>query len=220
MSARAETSIFWPGITKSIIKIREQYQNCNRIALSQPSAPPTQPILPDYPFQCISADYFHHRGSNYLVAVDRYSNWPIIGRGLQGAKGLINILRRLFGTYGIPDELSSDGSPEFTSPETDKFLNNWCVHHRLSSVAFPHSNCRAEVSVKTVKRLIMSNIGPHGTLDTDEVQRAILQYRNCPNPQTKLSPAMCIFGRPVKDFIPIFPGCYKHHPTWQDTLAT
>jgi len=163
---------------------------------------------------------FHHRGSNYLVAVDRYSNWPIIGRGLQGAKGLINILRRLFGTYGIPDELSSDGSPEFTSLETDKFLNNWCVHHRLSSVAFPHSNCRAEVSVKTVKRLIMSNIGPHGTLDTDEVQRAILQYRNCPNPQTKLSPAMCIFGRPVKDFIPILPGCYKHHPTWQDTLAT
>jgi len=31
---------------------------------------------------------------------------------------------------------------------------------------------------------------------------------------------MCIFGRPVKDVIPILPGCYKPHPTWQDTLAT
>jgi len=100
------------------------------------------------------------------------------------------------------------------------FLNNWGVHHRLSSVAFPHSNCRAEVGVESAKRLIMSNIGPHGTLDTDEVQRTILQYRNCSNPQTKLSPTMCIFWRPVKDFISILPGRYKLHPTWQDTLAT
>jgi len=41
MTVRAETSIFWPGITKCIIKLREQCQNCNRIAPSQPSAPST-----------------------------------------------------------------------------------------------------------------------------------------------------------------------------------
>ena len=40
-----------------------------------------------------------------------------------------------------------------------------------------------------------------------------------PDPSTKLSPAQCIFGRPIKDFIPILPGRYKPHPTWSDTLA-
>ena len=37
---------------------------------------------------------------------------------------------------------------------------------------------------------------------------------------TQSSPLLsCIFGRPIKDFIPILPGRYKPHPTWSDTLA-
>ena len=29
---------------------------------------------------------------------------------------------------------------------------------------------------------------------------------------------MCVFGRPVKDLIPILPGKYHPHPTWRDSL--
>ena len=50
--------------------------------------------------------------------------------------------------------------------------------------------------------------------------RAVLQYRNYPDSQTKLSPAICIFSRPTKDFIPVVSGRNKPHTTWQDTLAT
>ena len=124
-----------------------------------------------------------------------------------------------FVTYGIPDELSSDGGPEFVAAATRDFLKSWGVHHRLSSVAFPHSNSRAEIGVKTVKRAICNNTGPGGTLDTDAFQRAMLQYRNCPDKETKLSPAMCVFGRPTRDFIPILPGRYRPHDTWRETLA-
>ena len=66
--------------------------------------------------------------------------------------------------------------------------------------------------------MITDNTGPNGEINTDLFQRAMLQYRNCPSQDTKLSPSMCIFGRPIKDFIPILPGKYKPHPTWQDTL--
>ena len=105
------------------------------------------------------------------------------------------------------------------STATRQFLSTWGVNHRLSSVAFPHSNCRAEVAVKTMKRLITDNTGGKGDLDTDAVQRAVLQYRNTPESDTKISPAMCVFGRMIRDFIPVMPGKYLPHDTWRDTLG-
>ncbi len=118
MTSKAEASIFWPGISKDIEATRATCHQCNQMAPSQAALPPTPPSLSEYPFQCICADFFSHLGKNYLVIVDRYSNWPIVERAQDGAKGLINILRHTFATFGSPDELSSDGGPEFTSSTT------------------------------------------------------------------------------------------------------
>ena len=196
MTASAETTVFWPGITPAITATWTNCHHCNHVAPSQPNAPPFPPVLPAYPFQCISADFFHYKGKNYmyLVVADRYSNWPIIEQAQAGSKGLIDCLRCIFGTFGIPDECATDGDPEFTTSATCQFLKDWGVHHCLSSVAQQHSNCRAEIGVKTVKRLITNNTDTHGSLNTDALQHAILQYQNTPDPATKLSPAQCVFG--------------------------
>ncbi len=171
-------------------------------------------MAPEFPFQCICADYFVFKGKRYLVIVDRYSNWPIIRKAGGCAQGLIKCLREEFTTYGIAEELSSDGGTEFTAIETQRFLRDWGVRHRLSSVAFPHSNCRAEIGVKSCKRMLMDNTGPDGPLDTKALQIAMLAYRNCPDRDTKMSPAMILFGRSIHYFIPIMPGKFKPQQAW------
>ena len=219
MIARAESSVFWPGITKDIHDVRDRCHQCNRNAPSNPASLPIPPMLPEYPFQCICADYFTYKGVPYLVIVDRYSNWPIVERSRDGAAGLISLLRQTFTTFGIPEELASDGGPEFSATITQRFLKEYGVHHRLSSVAFARSNGRAEVAVKTVKRLMIDNTSPNGDLNNDAFQRAMLQYRNTPDRDTRLSPAMCIYGRHIRDFIPILPQKYRPNNIWTDTLT-
>ena len=86
--------------------------------------------------------------------------------------------------------------------ESEEFYDRWGTKHRLSSAYFPQSNGRAEVAVKSTKRLLECNIGPDGSLDTDRVVCALLQIRNTPDRDCKLSPAQILFGRPLRDSMP------------------
>ena len=101
---------------------------------------------------------------------------------------------------------------------TETFFRNWGVHHRVSSVAHLHSNCRAELGVKTVKRKLVGSTGPVGFLHTGAFQQAMLAYINTPDPVSRVSPAETIFGRRIRDFIPAPPGQYLPHCTWRETL--
>ena len=218
MKARSADVVFWHGIVGDIARYREACQACHKMAKSNPSLPPYDPPEPEYPFQYLAADYFHYGNKDYCVVVDRYSHWPTVAMADQGARGFCSQLRRMFSTFGICQELATDGASVFTGGLTQEFLKVWDVKHRLSSVANPHSNCRAELAVKQVKRIITENCGPSGTLDVDSFHRALLSYRNTPDPHTRVSPAMAIFGRQVRDGLPVQPGHYNPHNTWKELL--
>ena len=67
-------------------------------------------------------------------------------------------------------------------------MKRWGAAHRLSSAYSPNSNCRAEVRVKAGKRLLRDKVGPGGNLDSEKMMRAMLEYRNMPDRNLKLSP--------------------------------
>ena len=179
--------------------------------------------------RAVFADFFSLGGHHYLVIGDRLSGWVEVyssssGTTLAGATGLIRHLRTFFATFGVPEELSSDGGPEFSASSTQAFLKLWGVRHRLSSAYFPQSNGRAEVAVKTAKRLLRSNTGPTGSLDHDRFVRAILQLRNTPDPDCKLSPAQIIFGHPLRDTLSFVNRLEKYtnpyiQPTWRQAWS-
>ena len=217
MNERAQVSVWWLGITPQIQEKRDKCRNCNEHLPSQPSVPPVPLLNPDYPFQQIVADYFQEKGFHYLVIADRFSGWPTLlfcGGSTASQSVLIDTLRTYFSTYGIPEEIASDGGSTFKAYETQKFLSDYGVRHRLSSVAFPHSNQRAELAVKSMKRLFRANVGCDEKSNTDKFQRAVLQYRNTPDRDTGRSPAQVIFGRELRDFLPAPLSRYKPHPRW------
>jgi hypothetical protein len=207
MVSRAQTAVFWPGITQDIFVTRENCRTCHRNAPSQRKLPPSDTKTPRLPFEMIYADYFKLNGKNFLIIGDRLSGWTEVvsvkpGSTPSGSKGLCEALRRIFVTFGVPEELSSDGGPEFTARETEDFLLRWGTKHRLSSAYFPQSNGRAEVAVKATKRLLDENIGRDGNINTDQVVRALLQQRNTPDRDCSLSPAEVLFGHLLRDSMP------------------
>ena len=46
---------------------------------------------------------------------------------------LISTLRPLFQAYDIPEEISTDGGPQFLSTQFQSFHKDWCVSHCLFS---------------------------------------------------------------------------------------
>ena len=125
------STVFWPGITAAVQAHGDFCADCHRNVPSWPSAPPYIVQTPKYHFHCICAGFFSHQGTQYLVTVDQYSNWPLIERTPDSFRGLIECVHQLFATYGIPNELASDGKPEFPARTTSNFLQNWGVSHCL-----------------------------------------------------------------------------------------
>jgi hypothetical protein len=73
------------------------------------------------------------------------------------------------------------------------------VEHRTSSAFYPQSNGRAELAVKTAKRILRENTASDGSLNSEKACTALLQYRNTPIKHLGLSPAQLLFHRNLRD---------------------
>ena len=60
----------------------------------------------------------------------------------------------------------------------------------------------------------MDIMNPDGTINNDKFLRAMLQYRNTPQPDTRLSPAQVVYGRYLRDFIPVVNDKYEPKQEW------
>ena len=179
MNSRASTAVYWPGMHNDISNARDKCRQCNSIAPSQSKEPLVPSTPATYPFEKVVSDYFSLVGFKYLLYADRYSGWISIVkiRPYEGnAKFLKSFLVRLFSVFGVPTELSTDGGPPFQSHDYSLFLQRWGITPRLSSAHYPQSNGRAELAVKSAKRILLNNCDRNGDIENDRVARALLQY--------------------------------------------
>ena len=58
------------------------------------------------------------------------------------------------------------------------------------------------------------NVGRNCTLDTDRLAMALLQYRNTPDRDLRLSPVHILFARKLNNVVPVKPGDYTPKKEW------
>ena len=157
-----------------------------------------------FPFEQVACDIFYVGKHIYLVYVDRFSGWLEIAKLKdESHKSVKKHLLKWYRDFGAPDIQASDGGPPFNGQEYKGLLKRWGIEDRRSSAYYPQSNGRAEVAVKTAKRLLMGNLNPvTGELDTEQATRALMTHRNTPGRETNLSPAEILYGHKLRDHLP------------------
>ena len=204
MLRRARQAVYWPGIEGDLQHHRQSCTTCNTNAPSQPEEPLVLTPPPEYPFQQTVVDLCQIGGHTYLVYADRLTGWLEVAHMPDGAtaRATRDILRRYFGRWGAPEQLSLDGGTNLVAHEMMEFYERWRVTVRQSSAHYPQSNGRAEAAVKSAKRTIRDHTGRDGSLDSDRLSLAILQYLNTPLRGTDKSPAQLATGRQLRDGVP------------------
>ena len=137
------------------------------------------------------------------VFVDSYPGLPVVIMGTTGFD-VTKFLAKMCEDYRVPVSCTSDRGPNLTAKVVEDMMEDYRIHHRISSVENPHENARAELGVKTVKRILMDSVSAKGILDTDRamVTGALLQLRNTQDRDSKLSSAKALYGRELRDFLP------------------
>ena len=201
---RARASIYWPGINNEIVMMINNCDKCQESRPSQTAEPMVEEPIPERIFQDVSADYFSIGQKEFLIIVDRLSNWPVVftyNRGETKTKSLIHSFRKYFADVGIPERLRTDSGPQFRSREFRKFLEKYHVKHEMSTPYHHEANGHAEAGVKAMKKLIMKTT-KNGNLNSDEFCHGLLEYRNTPSSRGE-SPASIVFGCNLKSLIPV-----------------
>ena len=125
MKARANQYVHWPEMSRSIKNCRYNCTTCGLLVPSHKAEPTRITPFPECLFQQICAELLALHSHTYLIIADHYSGWITIyypKRGEATTSSTERIFRELFITFGVPDKLSTDDSPQFTADSFRTFL--------------------------------------------------------------------------------------------------
>ena len=119
MKAVARSYLWWPGVDKDLEECAKSCLSCQSVK-SAPSVAPLHPwVWPAKPWQRIHIDFAGpFMGKTFLIVIDAHSKWPeVVEMATTTAQRTIVELRKIFATYGLPEQLVSDNGPQFVSAE-------------------------------------------------------------------------------------------------------
>ena len=156
MKSLARSYVWWPNIDDDITQLVKSCIPCHTVKSNPPKFPLNPWLWPTKPWSRIHIDFAGPLfGKIYFVVIDAHSKWPeVFTMSSTTSSQTIDVLRHLFACYGIPDQIVSDNSPQFTSEEFSSFLKSNGIRH---PPYHPSTNGLAEHFVKTLKQALIAS---------------------------------------------------------------
>ena len=94
-------------------------------------------------------------GHMFLIALNTHLKCPeVVQMNTTNAAQTITVLRQMFATYGLPEQLVSDNGPQFASAEFTEFCSVNGIQHVHVAPYHPSSNELAERFIQTFKSVM------------------------------------------------------------------
>ncbi|GFX59108.1 uncharacterized protein K02A2.6 [Trichonephila clavipes] len=119
------------------------------------------------------------------------------------AQSVIIVMKSIYATHGIPEELVSDGGPQYNSNLMMNFFREWGIKHHVTLPHFPRVNGQIERAVQIVKSSVTK-----AAEEGKDLYVVLLDYRIQPAKDMP-SPAELLMGRKLRTFLTSHPGQLK-----------
>ena len=128
--------------------------------------------------------------------MDAYSKWPeVFQMESTDTRKTIEVLRKSFAAYGLPEQIVTDNGPQFISKEFCDFVRYYGIRHIKSAPYHPATNGAVERFIQTFKHAMKSNTDR--TLSY-RLASFLLAYRTTPHATTNEVPSVLFLNRTLK----------------------
>ena len=116
MKALARCYLWWPSLDKDIEKKVQFCGVCAAVRNSPPVAPLHTWQWPSRIWQRLHIDFAQKGNDSFLVLIDSHSKWlEVVEMKSTTAQKTCEVLRTMFASYGLPEEIVTDNGPQFIS---------------------------------------------------------------------------------------------------------
>ena len=156
--------------------------------------------IPEKPWQVVSVDFGgpYPDGHYNLVVIDKRTRYPEVETLYSTAvKPTKEKLKKVFATYGTPEQLETDNSPPFHAKEFAEFaVEEGFRHHRITPL-HPRANGEAENFMKLLNKT-EQRVRLENKPSKIAIQELLIGYRSTPHPATGTTPYDAMMNRKVR----------------------
>lgn len=214
MKMLARSEVFWPNIDEDLENFVKNCESCQLLQPKAVSIPLAQWPKSSRVFQRVHVDFFQKFDRYFFILVDSYSRWlEIYITPSTNYFNTVEILRKIFATFGFCEEIVSDNGPPFNSEQYRKFCLSHGIKCTLSPPLHPCSNGLAEKYVGTVKNNLTKQLEDNKRQKVvislqSQIDNFLLSFRNTPNSVTGVTPASLVLKQSPKTKLSLLRPAY------------